>query len=245
MSQLRALLFSDIHYAGRAPVTWSSDTVHPWRGLKLIDQLLGELPCIRPDVIVVLGDFVNDGKAPGSEEDLAVVRDRLVSTGYRVLVVAGNHDEDAALVHGLFGTRPGPVDINGYRFLMIDDQYATDRTCTRSEAQLADIRRWSAESGGRHLVACQHYLLHPPVVEDFPYRITNAERVMELYREVGVLLSLSGHYHAGQPLHEYNGVHYLTARAFCEPPHPYYVLDFEDDQLSVACATLDTNANGS
>jgi hypothetical protein len=41
---------------------------------------------------------------------------------------------------------------------------------------------------------------------------------MAAYREAGVVLSLSGHYHAGQAAHEVDGVIYYTAPALCEAP---------------------------
>jgi hypothetical protein len=71
------------------------------------------------------------------------------------------------------------------------------------------------------LVALQHAVLHPPIRRDYPYMLANHAAVMRGYEEGGVVLSLSGHYHAGQAPCVEGGVVYYTAPALCEAPHRF------------------------
>ena len=47
----------------------------------------------------------------------------------------------------------------------------------------------------------------------------------------GRLLALSGHNHRGSPLTAHRGVSYLTGRALCEHPFPYYLLHTQGPQV--------------
>ena len=47
------------------------------------------------------------------------------------------------------------------------------------------------------------------------------------------LVVLCGHDRGGHALATVNGVTYVTARAMCERPYSYYVLDFEGPALAI------------
>ena len=72
------------------------------------------------------------------------------------------------------------------------------------------------------LVALQHNPLHPHIEADYPFMLANADAVLSGYRDAGVLLSLSGHYHPGQAAHRLGGsaggMSCYTAPAICEEP---------------------------
>ena len=67
-------------------------------------------------------------------------------------------------------------------------------------------------------MALQHHPLHPHIESDYPYMPTNAAAILSGYEDAGVILSLSGHYHAGQSAHRVGNVTYYTVPAACDAP---------------------------
>lgn len=92
-----------------------------------------------------------------------------------------------------------------------------DRATRRAE-DLALPLRSLQPNPRRPLVALQHNPLHPPIADPYPYLLENAAAVRQTYREAGVILSLSGHYHAGQRAHAVDGTLYHTVAAACQRP---------------------------
>ena len=56
---------------------------------------------------------------------------------------------------------------------------------------------------------------------------------MAAYAEGGVTLSLSGHYHPGQPALSANGTTYVTCPALCESPCRFLVVRVRDGAFEV------------
>jgi len=92
------------------------------------------------------------------------------------------------------------------------------------------------------LVALQHNPLHPQIESDYPYVLTNAEAILSGYEEAGVILSLSGHYHAGQPAHRVGNVTCYTVPAACESPFRFAHVQLRDRESQVRehSLTMDT-----
>ena len=61
---------------------------------------------------------------------------------------------------------------------------------------------------------------------------------MRDYAHAGVLLSVSGHFHAGQPLSTREGVRFFTAPALCEAPFRYSLVTLDDRRVSVETRSL-------
>ena len=173
---------------------------------------------VQPGLLVLLGDLVEDGRAEGAEAALAAIAEEARKANLPVLAAAGNHDADRPRHCRVFGCEPGLHEVGGYGFLLFNDDYASDDTATRPESALALIRRAAAVHPELPLVALQHNPLHPRIDDPYPYMPANTETIRAAYEQAGVVLSLSGHYHAGQPAHPHNGVTYYTVPAACEPP---------------------------
>ena len=186
------------------------------------------------DAIALVGDLLNHGEMPSGPEALAAVRDQIrkAAPDAPLLVVPGNHDGDPGRFAAVFGERPGVREMGGYRFVTFFDAYDARDRCSRSEADRERLRRLASEPGGP-IVALQHNPLHPPIVSDYPYLPTNAAEVVRDYAEAGVLLSVSGHYHAGQAPAPHGDTHYVTAPGLCEGSLPYTLVTLEGRKVSV------------
>jgi hypothetical protein len=94
-------------------------------------------------------------------------------------------------------------------------------------------------SDGLPLVALQHNPLYVGGQHDYPFELANTGQVLEEYRQGGVILSLSGHCHPGQPLRDVAGVPCYTVPAACERPFRFAHLRLEGTKAEITELALD------
>ncbi len=186
------------------------------------------------DAIAVMGDFLDDGEADWSDQALDQVAAEITQAadGKPILVVPGNHDGPAKRLYKKFGTRPGLVELAGYRFYLSADTCDGDY-CTRSDADRKAFTDIASKPGGP-LIALQHNPIYPEIVSKSPFMLINYKQVIEDYSAAGVMLSISGHYHRGQPISELAGVKYATVRALSASPFNYSLVTLEGEDVSIA-----------
>ncbi len=193
------------------------------------------------DAIAMLGDVLAEGDSPRFEDELSEIANQIDAAAGEVplMVAPGNHDRLADELLAAFGTRAGVHEIGGYRFVVFADSYGAEgRYCTRSCGDLALLRELGGQSGGP-IVTLQHNPISPEVdCSEYPYMHTNRCQIMADYSRAGVMLSLSGHYHPGQPLNVAGGVRYFTMPILCEAPFPYTLITLRGREVTVETRPL-------
>jgi predicted MPP superfamily phosphohydrolase len=218
---LDILVLSDLHYIHIADHTCPIPERQCHLGPSLVRVALQQLrqDGVEPDLLVLLGDLVDDGDADGAEADLAAIAEVAQEAELPVLAVPGNHDGDLEQFARQFRCDSGLHESGGYGFLVFHDDVAPDHVTTRPLEQLALPAEIAREHPDLPLVALQHNPLHPHIEADYPFMLANAKEILRGYAEAGVILSLSGHYHPGQPAHPVGGMTYYTLPAACEAPY--------------------------
>jgi 3',5'-cyclic AMP phosphodiesterase CpdA len=216
---LDALVIADLHYVDKADHVCPIERRKSDLGPLLVKRAFQRLRDDGVDVglVVVLGDVVDNGLADGAGADLEAVAETARGLGVPVLAVPGNHDGEYGRFTTAFACAPGLHEVGGYGFLVFHDHVGGGDVTTRPPA-LLDLPARVAAQQTLPLVALQHNPLYVPGQHDYPYALTNAGAVLEGYRQAGIVLSLSGHYHPGQPLCEVRGVPCYTVPAACERP---------------------------
>jgi len=229
---LTILVIADPHYVNHAGRECTVPSRMGRFGLEWIERAM-EQACrvCPPDVVVLMGDLVDDGAAEGARQDIARLAQTVNATGIPIVVVPGNHDCDATELLQTFGDETGPHHFKGYVLYSFADPYGPGDICTRPQVA---IDRFVKETAGQTVVALQHSPLYPPVdCSRYPYMPTNTGAIMSAYESSGAVLSLSGHYHKGTGPAQCNGVTYLTAAALCEPPFPFYVAQIRGGEVKI------------
>ena len=190
-----------------------------------------------PDVLLLLGDLVDDGQAKGADDDLAAIREEVQRLEVPLLAARGNHDVPAGPFRRAF---PGQrLEIGGYHlFLAFDDPYGPTDQSSRSGEAMSAVLEESLRRPEQPILVLQHSPVHPPIASDYPFMLKNRDEVMENYRRANVLLSLSGHYHAGQAATREGGVTYVTCPALCEEPFRFLEVRLRGRQVSVEESSL-------
>ena len=245
-SPLDVLIVADPHYTALARQAGEDSARQTTLALMLIQKALWRLrnQGITPGLILLLGDLVDDGDAPRSVSDLMHLAGALLKTGIRVLAVPGNHDGDPARVAQFFGSEPGLHLVNGYGFLLFADQHVGNEHYARTAEGLALPAQAAAQHPGVPLIAVQHHPIHPTISAPYPYMLDNSGEVAAGYREAGVKLSLSGHYHPGQAATVHEGVTYVTTPALAEAPFTFQHLRLDGEKFEITTHTLQIEVPG-
>ncbi|MBN1348501.1 metallophosphoesterase [candidate division KSB1 bacterium] len=233
--KLDILVLSDLHYIDKASHTGSIGKRNSFLGPLLIQKALQRLAYqnIRLDLMVILGDVVDNGDADGAEIDLAGVAHTAQDSGLPILALPGNHDGDAERFARIFGCHPGLHEINGYGLVLFHDSYAPDDTAARQHTELAQLKKIHAARPDLPLIALQHNPIHPHIESDYPYMLANADQVRTIYNESIVILSLSGHYHRGQPPHRVGNTMFYAAPAACEAPFIFSHVQVDGNDIRI------------
>jgi histidinol phosphatase-like PHP family hydrolase/calcineurin-like phosphoesterase family protein len=236
MDTLRILAITDIHYACRAAWNPSHERADNALGLEwLVRTLQDACAQARPDVIVLLGDLVEDGTQPGAEMDLRDLSRAVHAVDLPTIVVPGNHDGDARRVLDTFHDEPGLHHVRGHALYSFVDNFDAEERCTRAREDLTAFRDTVRQ---QPVVALQHSPLYPEIDDPYPYLPENAGEIRAVYERANVVLSLSGHYHRGRPLTEHRGVRYHTVPALIRPPYRFEIITVTDRDATVETRRL-------
>jgi histidinol phosphatase-like PHP family hydrolase len=185
---------------------------------------------IRPDVVLLLGDMVEDDGSLGVRPLLERTAKALTILECPVIVIRGNHDPAEELFYEYFPQPPEFIDVKGVRFLTFLDAEEPEFNARRSKADLDRMRGARRDFDGP-IVSLQHVPIFPPGTSDCPFHYTNAEEVIEVMKEAWICLAISGHYHEGMDLIRQRGHGYLANPALCEAPFSFLEIEIDGDKI--------------
>jgi hypothetical protein len=238
---LDLLVLTDLHYIHRADDVCTIAARHCDLGPALIRAAFQDMleAGVQPEVLLLLGDLVNNGLAAGADHDLAEIAQAARDTCLPVLALPGNHDGDTAPFIARLDCPPGLYEIGGFGLIVFHDHVAPDDVTTRPDNALNLPVEIARRRPDLPLVALQHNPLHPHIAHEYPFMPTNTPDILESYRQANVCLSLSGHYHPGQAAHSLDGTLYATLPAACEAPFPYAHVRLRGSKAEVNLHALD------
>ena len=238
---LNLLVITDLHYVRKAKHVCAVPARKASLGLELMQRALRwGLRRADADAIVLLGDLVDNGLAEDAELDLQELAEEIGRFGKPVIVVPGNHDFQPEKVLQIFGDSAGLHSARGYAIVTFVDPYDEGDHATRGGEALEMLRRVGTEHPDAPLIVLQHNPIYPHIESSYPYHLTDNAEVMRTYSECQVALSVSGHYHPGQPRSESGGVRYLTAPALTEAPFRFVHVRLRrgEPEISELCLDL-------
>ncbi|MDP6439746.1 MAG: metallophosphoesterase, partial [Candidatus Brocadiia bacterium] len=237
MAEITVLILGDVHFASQPGRRAEVEGVPLRLGAELVERAIVDA-CRRSsfDAVAMMGDLVDDGSAAGAEADLAELAAVLgdLAGGVPHIVIPGNHDGPAAeSLLAAFGDRPGLHEVKGYRFFSFADSWDENDVGHRSAEAMRRLAEEAARPAAGPLIVLQHNCVYPPIDDEYPYVFADPEPIMAGYRRGEVLLSLNGHYHAGQPLCAEGGVQYYTAPSVHRSPFRYALCRLDGRCVSI------------
>ena len=242
-NSVRFVQISDVHMVGftregericpRLPAIawWYHSRRYDLMGYLLpraIKQLDAEF---KPDFFIFTGDLLENGADGHGPEDLRqfleVVRE---STDKPAHFVYGNHDGPVKQWETICGPANYSFVTRNVVFAVINSGGCNPKKEVPGAAEApALLDKVMTEAAGRRLIMFAHLLTVPG---DKPgYSMLRAAEVrgrLEQYPQTAAVIN--GHYHAGKRA-ETNGIHYFTARAFCQSPFCCYAFELTASRL--------------
>ena len=228
MAEMAIAVLTDFHYIGTAKHTCGVAVRQTGLAPQLLEQARRAVQ--EADVVVLGGDLTDNGMAEGALEDLQQLR-KLVQQWHKpVLTVRGNHDAPPAEFEAVMGKQTTVLPVNGYQIIGFSDRYQPGLPGQRDWAAMERIFAQAAPDVP--VITVQHSPLFPRIQDEYPYNLADADAIGRFYACHGVVLSISGHLHRGNPLVQCGGVSYVTCPALCEPPFPYTMIYLQDEAVS-------------
>jgi predicted phosphodiesterase len=176
------VVLNDIHYLDNRCGRWLEGVV----------RLIRKRP-EKIELCLLAGDLAEHGNA----EQLVPVRDHFRTLGIPVHVVIGNHDYQSLDDRGAFlDLFPGSLNYTfehrGWQVLALDSSHGRRSQVAVQSATL----RWLDETlpkldRKRPMMVVTHFPLGPWVI----YRATNADAVLDRFRDFNLQAVFSGHFH--------------------------------------------------
>ncbi|MDH7601645.1 MAG: metallophosphoesterase [Armatimonadota bacterium] len=185
---------------------------------------------VKPDVTILLGDFIDDPASPNALDDLRRVKQVADLLQSPLIAIPGNHDPDVDTFYTVFEYPGQVVDVKGVRFVLFFDPAEPKHNARRTDAGL----RWMASACEGHLgptVSVQHVPLFPPGTSDSPFAYTNAKDVWSVFAKCGYTLALSGHYHDGDNILSRGAAPSVVVPALCESPFQFAEITIDSSNV--------------
>ncbi len=190
------------------------------------------------DLLCLGGDLLHEPQDVTLLQELAQV---LQQCEIPLLAVPGNHDPEPEEFRSVLKTADY-IDCKGVRVISFpSDPMLPGWNASRRPEEFARARALSHAHNGP-VVFVQHVPLFPHGQADNIYSYDNANEIVELMRECGCILSLSGHLHNGVATMEYEGMTFACAAALCEAPFSFQIYTLDDGKISQQAVNLQSPA---
>ncbi len=227
------VVFSDLHYhqEQKAVIPKRRRDLGPLLARRLVERCNRRL---RPDLVLFLGDCLDEPqgeRAPELLRELRACLDRLKCPWF---ALPGNHDPAPDAFYAVMPRPPPSQDLAGLRLLVFDRDGQDARwQATRSDDELARLRAARADGFRGRVVAAQHVNVMPSATgHQVAFNYLNADAIGAAATAAGVDLCIGGHAHVDTDLRVAGGVSYLGVPALCEAPFAYTVVTLDDSGIS-------------
>lgn len=216
---------------------------------------------VRPDLLVNLGDDIEDESLELDRERYEACQTRLRAAGCPLVNVAGNHDtvhlthDDLNRAWGRQGHLHYTYDLGGYRFIVLHTVERKDVDVALDADQLAWLREELARSPSP-VVLLMHHSASEQVLDDSRWfsaaphlaLVRNRADLRQIVRESGKVLAVfNGHLHRNH-VDVIGGVPYITIQSLIEnvdddapgrAAGAYALASFDERRLVVRVRGLD------
>jgi len=220
---MKISVISDLHYSDHP-----NSRIPGRRGeivLNILDSAVDFLNReYHPGLVICAGDLLDD---PARDDLLPEVVRHLNRLNSPVIAIPGNHDPVSAVFYRSVPRPPEHLDLEGIRFIpFTDDPERPNWNAARTPEETGRMIRLASAFEGPS-VSIQHVPLFRPGSGSACYNYEYAETIIDIMRDSGVKLTVSGHYHEGMNPVSDGSVTALAAPAFCEEPFRFLVFELD------------------
>jgi len=223
---MKILCISDLHFVSKESYVSIPERKCNF-GLEFLERVLRR-EYGNFDLIVVCGDFVDDGNLDSAENDFLKIKNLIEKTGISHIFVRGNHDIEMNKFLKISGKVSTLLEYGEYIFYPFHDNYKDNDRCYRKKEEIEKFINFCKLKKNKKIITLQHNTVYPEIKEEYPYNIENKNEILKAYEENNVILSISGHFHRSIEEKKYKGMYFLTLPAMCENPFSYYIIELDE-----------------
>ena len=220
---VKIAVITDLHYAKE------KNLACPDRAGEKAAQLLSEAAIrlnkeIKPDILLVGGDLINTPDDAFLLEELAEI---FQTVNCPQIIIPGNHDPNPDIFYQYFQKPPEFMDIAGIRFLAFPEDLQTEGYNARRTPE--DLERMKIHCSSVPTILFQHVPFYKRDSIKCHYSYDNAEEIFESCRNV--ILSISGHEHAGFQPSFRSQFPVVIVPALCEGKNPFAIIELTTEGI--------------
>jgi 3',5'-cyclic AMP phosphodiesterase CpdA len=157
-------------------------------GDALLQQIIGEINLINPNVVLFTGDIAYGG----SWDQYRRLADAMATVDAPVIAVAGNHEYEGWAGYLHYFIRPyHTVDYGRYKFISLNSGHSRDQM---TQSQYRWLRAQFRQLRGQTPIVQIHHPLHHTEGQR-GYVHVNADKMVTLFKRHQVPIVVSGHWH--------------------------------------------------
>ncbi len=236
----RIAVVTDVHY------DWSTlGRLEPYKaqGDLLLDMAIRDInSTVRPDLLLVLGDLVEQCRGKDYSSKLQGLRSIVERSEAPALVLSGNHDGPSEEFYAVFDKPPEFVDLKHIRIVPFVDGPKPGKSHWKSMHSTMRLSQ-AREGFTGPIVMAQHVPALSPQDDEPRFVVENESEAIRAMQTYGVLLAIGGHTHYGTDLVTIDGVHGIGAPALFEEPFPYLEIVLQNHAVEVVRHELGSAAS--
>lgn len=186
---------------------------------------------IKPDLTILLGDLIDNGNGPQAADDRKVLHEQIKLLQSPVIALPGNHDGAPDRFYEVFPRPPDILELGKVRFVNNIDEERPGYNAFRTQDGL-DLLRQARQNWSGLIVSLQHVPILPPGTSPCPYHYENDQEILQDFRNQGVALAISAHYHPGVAAFIQDGTTFAVAPALCEEPFNLLLVELDNNGCS-------------
>ena len=220
---MKIAVITDLHYAKEKNLACPARAGE--KAKELLSAAIERLnTAVKPDILLVGGDLVNNSKDTELLKELAEI---FRKGEFPQLIIPGNHDPVPEVFYRYFQRPPEFFDIAGFRILAFPDDLQTDGYNARRNSD--DLLRMKELCAEKPAILFQHVPLYKRDTIKCYYNYDNAEEIFESCGNV--ILSISGHEHAGFQPSFRSPFPVVIVPALCEGKNPFAVIELSSEGI--------------
>lgn len=224
---MKIAVISDLHFS-RKPAGLDAGRVGKYADIFLLRAVHRLKTFIRPDLVFIGGDLLDDPEAEDAAALLLELKNILAVLDMPVIVIPGNHDPSLDEFYKVMPMPPEHLDVCGCRFIPFpNDPQTAGWNARREPAELARMKSQATSHSGP-VVSLQHVPLFYPGTCDCPYNYDNSTEIVEVMSNAGIELAISGHYHSGFQITGNDRLNSVVAPALCESPFRFLIIELDN-----------------
>jgi len=228
---MKAVLLADLHF-GRMPNQAIPARKGDFAHILLLRAVHRINRYIKPDIVLVAGDFIDKPASPDAAVLLSELKAILDKLNCPYIAIPGNHDPAPDIFYGIFKKPDTFTDTAGVRFVSFPfDREEPGYNASRSHQDI-QLMKEARKGFPGPIVSFQHVPLFPPGLSECPYNYVNSEEIINVMISCGAYFSLAGHHHEGFTDIRKDSMSFTAVPALCEDPFSFIVMEIREDGSS-------------